>query len=78
MNLIRLKTPVIIEDEDGDREEVRFFCCLSTVDHKKHMKAFFHLVNMLTNERFKEELLGAKSARETAKIIKTYEHRIKE
>ena len=78
MNLIRLKTPVIIEDEDGDREEVRFFCCLSTVDHKQHMKAFFHLVNMLTNERFKEELLGADSARETAKIIKTYEHRIKE
>lgn len=78
MNMIRLTEPVIIEDEDGDREEVRFFCCLSTVDHKKHIKAFFHLVNMLTNQRFKEELWNAKSAGETAKIIKTYEQRIKE
>ena len=68
MNMIRLKEPVVIEDEDGDREEVRFFCCLSTVDHKKHIKAFFHLVNMLTNQRFKEELWNAE----------TYEQRIKE
>lgn len=78
MNMIRLKEPVVIEDEDGDREEVRFFCCLSTVDHKKHIKAFFHLVNMLTNQRFKEELWNAESPRETAAIIKTYEQRIKE
>ena len=78
MNMIRLKELVVIEDEDGDREEVRFFCCLSTVDHKKHIKAFFHLVNMLTNQRFKEELWNAESPRETAAIIKTYEQRIKE
>lgn len=78
MNMIRLNSPVVIEDDDGDREEVRFFCCLSTVDHKKHIKAFFHLVNMLTNDRFKEELWNAESPREAARIIKTYEQRIKE
>lgn len=78
MNLIRLKQPVVIEDIDGEEEIVRFFCCMSTVDHKKHMKAFFHLVNMLTNERFKEELKNASTSKETAEIIKKYEQRIKE
>ena len=78
MNLIRLKEPVIIEDIDGELNEVRFFCCMSTEDHKKHMKAFFHLVNMLTNRGFKEELASAKTAEETADIIRKYEMRIKQ
>lgn len=77
MNLIRLKEPVMIEDIDGEITEVRFFCCMSTEDHKKHMKAFFHLVNMLLNRGFKEELVAAKTSEEAADIIRKYEMRIK-
>lgn len=78
MNLIRLVEPVIIEDIDGELEEVKFFCCMSTEDHKKHMKAFFHLVNMLTNYEFRDELWNAQSREETADIIQKYEMRIKQ
>lgn len=77
MNLIRLVDPVIMEDIDGERNEVKIFCCMSTEDHKKHMKAFFHLVNMLTNRQFKEELWQAKTPQEAADAIKKYEIRIK-
>ena len=77
MNLIRLKEPVMIEDIDGEITEVRFFCCMSTEDNKKHMKAFFHLVNMLINRGFKEELVAAKTSEEAADIIRKYEMRIK-
>lgn len=77
MNLIRLERPVIIQDIDGQLAEVTFFCCMSTIDHKKHMKAFFHLVNMLTNREFKEELFQAETSEQTAEIIKKYELRIK-
>ena len=77
MNLIRLKEPVTIEDIDGEIAKVRFFCCMSTEDHKKHMKAFFHLVNMLTNRGFKEELAAAKTPEEAADTIRKYEIRIK-
>lgn len=78
MNLIRLTKPVVIEDIDGEQVEVKFFCCMSTEDHKKHMKAFFHLVNMLMNRGFKEELSAAQTPKEAAEIIKKYEMRIKQ
>ena len=77
MNLIRLVEPVIIEDIDGEQESVKIFCCMSTEDHKKHIKAFFHLVNMLTNRQFKEELWQADTPEKAAEMIKTYEMRIK-
>lgn len=41
MNMIRLNRPVIIEDEDGDREEVRFFCCLSNRGPQKAHQSLF-------------------------------------
>ena len=63
MNLIRLKEPVTIEDIDGEIAKVRFFCCMSTEDHKKHMKAFFHLVNMLTNRGFKGRTCSSEDTR---------------
>lgn len=78
MNLIRLANPVVIEDIDGEQVEVKFFCCMSTEDHKKHMKAFFHLVNMLMNRGFKEELVAAQTPEEAAEVIRKYEMRIKQ
>ena len=54
MNLIRLKHPVEFGADEFD--PVEFVCCLSAVDHKTHLKAFFNLVNMLQNKEFKESL----------------------
>lgn len=76
MNLIRLKTPVPFGAEELD--PVEFVCCLSAVDHKTHLKAFFHLVNMLGNETFHQELHEAKTEAEMASIIERYEYSIEE
>ncbi len=72
MNLIRLKEPVPFGAEELD--PVEFVCCLSAVDHKTHLKAFFHLVNMLGNEEFHQELHDAQSPAEMAAIIEKYEY----
>lgn len=72
MSLIRLKTPVAFEAEEFD--PIEFVCCLSAIDHKTHLKAFFNLVNMLGDEAFHRELHDAKSAAEIAYIIERYEY----
>lgn len=72
MYLIRLKTPVDFGDEEKD--PVEFVCCLSAVDHKTHLKAFFNLVNMLQNGEFKEMLHNCKTSQEAAEIIEKYEY----
>lgn len=74
MSLIRLKNPVPFGIEELD--PIEFVCCLSVVDHKSYLKAFFHLVNMLKNEDYKVLLREAKSAEEIAKIITKYEYSI--
>ena len=55
MYLIRLKEPVPFGAEELD--PVEFVCCLSAVDRKTHLKAFFNLVNMLQEGEFKDLLL---------------------
>ena len=72
MYLIRLKTPVPFEAEEFD--PVEFVCCLSAVDHKTHLKAFFNLVNMLQEEEFKEMLRQCSTPAEAASIIEKYEY----
>ena len=72
MYLIRLKTPVPFEAEEFD--PVEFVCCLSAVDHKTHLKAFFNLVNMLQEEEFKEMLRRCATPAEAASIIERYEY----
>lgn len=72
MNLIRLKNPVPFGAEELD--PVEFVCCLSAVDHKTHLKAFFNLVNMLGDEKFHNELHEAEDAKEIARIIEKYEY----
>lgn len=74
MNLIRLKTPVPFGDEEFD--PVEFVCCMSAVDHKTHLKAFFNLVNMLQNNEFKDELRTCKDAASAAMIIEKYEYSV--
>lgn len=72
MNLIRLKNPVEFGAEEFD--PVEFVCCLSAVDHKTHLKAFFNLVNMLQNDNIKQQLHSCKTAKEIAAIIEKYEY----
>lgn len=72
MNLIRLKRPVEFGAEELD--PVEFVCCMSAVDHKTHLKAFFNLVNMLRNETFKRELRESRTPEEAARVIERYEY----
>ena len=74
MNLIRLKTPVAFGAEELD--PVEFVCCLSAVDHKTHLKAFFNLVNMLSNEQFHRELHEAATVEDMAQIIEKFEYQL--
>lgn len=74
MSLIRLKTPVPFGDEEMD--PIEFVCCLSAVDHKTHLKAFFNLVNMLQNEEFKQKLHDCITVEEAAVIIEKYEYSV--
>lgn len=72
MNLIRLKEPILFGDEEA--EPVRFVCCLSAVDHDRHLKAFFHLVNLLQNPAFKHMLENSMSAEQMAAEIRKFEY----
>lgn len=76
MNLIRLASPVAFGEEETD--PVEFVCCLSATDHKMHLKAFFHLVNLLRQEAFKEDLRKCETAWEAASVIAKYESRLEE
>lgn len=71
MNLIRLSKPVEFDAEE--RDPVEFVCCLSAVDHKTHLKAFFHLVNLLKREEFKEALRRSRSPEEMAEAVRRFE-----
>ena len=76
MSLIRLKQPVPFGAEEMD--PVEFVCCLSAVDHKTHLKAFFNLVNLLRKDTFKQQLRMCKSSKEMARVIEEYEYRLEE
>lgn len=76
MHLIRLKTPVSFGAEEFD--PVEFVCVLSAVDHKIHLKAFFHLVNMLQTKDFKRKLHECRTPEEAAKVIEEFEYAVME
>jgi len=71
MNLIRLDPPINFNADEDD--PVRYVCCLSAVDHKTHLKAFFNLVNMLKDPSFKNQLDHSKTPEEVEKVIEQYE-----
>lgn len=74
MNLIILEEPVNFGE--GDFDPVEFVCCMSTVDHKTHLKALFNLVNILKTEDFKERLRACSSSEEAAMVIQEYEYEV--
>ena len=72
MSLIRMKNPVPFGVEELD--PVEFVCCLSAVDHKTHLRAFFNLVNLLRDANFKRSLHECRTPEEAAGIIERYEY----
>lgn len=74
MSLIRLKKPIPFGSVEFD--PIEFVCCLSAVDQKSHLKAFFHLVNMLKNNEFKKALREADDAEAMIRIIEHYEYKV--
>ena len=72
--LIRLKNPVPFGVEELD--PIEFVCCLSAIDHRSYLKAFFNLVNMLKDEEYRKKLHEASSGEEMARIIEQYEYSI--
>lgn len=73
MNLIRLKEPVNFDAEEND--PVKFVCCMSAADHQTHLKAFFHLVNLLRNPEFLSDLEKCSTPEEAALRIRYYEEK---
>lgn len=71
MNLVRLKTPVSFGA--GELDPIEFVCCLSAVDHKSHLKAFFNLMNMLENQELKQMLQTCCTAEQAAAVIEKFE-----
>lgn len=71
MNLIRLKEPVWFHC--GEFDPIEFVCCLSTMDKDSHLKAMFHLMNLLAKPDFNEHIKKAKTANEIFQIIYEYE-----
>ena len=55
---------------------MEFVRCLSAVEHKTHLKAFFNLVNMLQNDEFKKLLRECETPAEAASVIERYEYAI--
>ena len=74
MSLIRLSEPVCFGEEEYD--PIDLVCCLSTTDSKSHLRAFFNLVNLLRESRFKAALRTAESSEETARVIQLFERRL--
>lgn len=74
MHLIRLKNPVPFGVEELD--PIEFVCCLSAIDHRSYLKAFFNLVNMLKDEEYRKKLHEAVDGEEMARIIEQYEYSI--
>ncbi|MEF9919722.1 MAG: PTS sugar transporter subunit IIA [Erysipelotrichaceae bacterium] len=74
MNLIRLVSPVRFGDKE-DAGMVKFICTLCTTNRTIHLKAFFHFVNLLKNQKFRTDLEEAKTSTAVAELIKLYEIR---
>lgn len=74
MNLIRLKTPVSFGA--GDLDPIEFVCCLSAIDHKSHLKAFFNLMNMLEKPEFKQLLHDCRTAEQAVAVIEKFEYSV--
>lgn len=71
MHLIRLKNPVNFGDQLHD--PIEFVCCLSTIDKDSHLKAMFHLMNLLSKSDFCENIRKAKTAEDIYQVIYEYE-----
>lgn len=73
-NLVRLKDPV--QFNAGIYDPIKYVCVISAVDAERHVNALFNLISLLQICEFKEALNKAKSSKEMANVIRTFEKRI--
>ena len=71
MSLIRLTKEISFGSPRND--PVRYVCCLSTQDKESHVKPIFHLMSLLRNPTFIENLDKANSTIEIMQLFYTYE-----
>lgn len=76
MSLIRLTHPV--DFADNPEMPVTFICVLSAVDAKTHLRAFANLLDMISlpDNAFLDALDKAKTSREAASLIESYEYQL--
>lgn len=76
MSLIRLTHPV--DFADNPEMPVTFICVLSAVDAKTHLRAFANLLDMISlpDNAFLDALDKAKTSREAARLIESYEYQL--
>lgn len=71
MSLIRLESPVSYSDSED--VEVEFVCSISAIDGKSHLKAFFTLVNLLSNNTYKDMLKNTRTSEDIHNLIVEFE-----
>lgn len=81
MSLIRLKNPVSfdVQTENLTEEQkvpISYVITMSTRNEKEHLKAFFHLLNLLHNTDFKDKMDVANSPENLNNLIQIYEFEI--
>lgn len=71
ISIIRLKNEVCFGHKKND--PVKFIFCMSVLNSKSHLKAFFSMINLVCNNKVLEELKAATSPSEFISIIKRYD-----
>ena len=71
-SLVKYKNPI---DFGADSGKVEFVCCLSVVDLKKHLKAFFSLIEFVQDKQFYQRLKNSKTSHEVYELILEFERR---
>lgn len=72
MSLIKLETPVDFGAPECD--PIKYVCTISPIDKNSHLKAFFHLVNMLQDRDFRKEFDLCQTREKALEVIKRYEN----
>ena len=71
-SLAKYKNPI---DFGADSGKIEFVCCLSVVDLKKHLKAFFSLVEFVQDKKNYQRLKDSKTSHEIYELILEFERR---
>lgn len=71
-SLVKYRNPI---DFGADSGKIEFVCCLSVIDLKKHLKAFFSLVEFVQDKQYYQRLKNSKKSHEIYELILEFERR---